>query len=72
VPNKGATGTIFYNVLGIMQSLTWILIRYLPHSKPALLPLGYRRGRCLCVDNEKFYPSLTIDSNMFVHNFAPV
>ena len=34
----------FCNVFGMMRSLTGDWTRDLPHSKPALLPLGYRGG----------------------------
>ena len=36
VPNKGTTGTICYNVFGMMRSLTGDWTLDLPHSKPAL------------------------------------
>ena len=42
----------FYNVYGMTRSLTGDWTRDLPHSKPALLPLGYRGGSAfkdLCI-----------------------
>ena len=37
----GTTGTIFYNVFGMIRSLAGDWTRDLPHSKPAL---GYQGG----------------------------
>ena len=34
----------FYNVFGVTRSLTGDWTRDLPHSNPALIPLGYRGG----------------------------
>ena len=34
----------FYNVFGMTRSLTWDWTRDLPHSKPALVSLGFRGG----------------------------
>ena len=37
----------FYNIFGMTWSLTGDWTRDLPHSKPALLPLGYWGGICV-------------------------
>ena len=47
----------FYNVFGMMQSLTGVWTRDLTHSKPALYHFGYRGGGPIYFEPQRFISS---------------